>query len=106
LVLPGHNTPITDLANRISAIQRFHQERLDEILAMLITPLTITQISQALFGEVHGYNILLALEETGAHIEYLCLHGQIKIANLEELKSNDMSFPIYYQTVAATNQKL
>jgi len=99
LVLPGHNSPITDLSNRIDAIQTLHRDRLDEIRAMLAIPQTIVQVSQALFGEVHGYNILLALEETGAHIEYLSLHGQIKISNLDDLKSNNRVNPIYYQTL-------
>ena len=47
-------------------------------------PHTIAEVSQALFGEVHGYNVLLALEEAGAHVEYLYQRGLLGIENLEE----------------------
>jgi hypothetical protein len=36
-----------------------------------------------LFPEVRGYNVLLALEETGAHVEYLAQRAQIGWENLE-----------------------
>lgn len=99
LVLAGHNNPITDLSSRIDAIQIIHQERLDDVIAMLDTPKTIAQISHALFGAVHSYNVLLALEEAGAHIEYLSQQGQIKIANLEDLQASQHASAIYYQTL-------
>ncbi len=55
------------------------------------------EVSQALFGEVHGYNVLLAVEEAGAHVEYLYQRGLLGIDNLEELESNPAPAPIRYR---------
>ncbi|MBU0512409.1 MAG: MBL fold metallo-hydrolase [Chloroflexi bacterium] len=96
LTLGGHNAPIVDLPSRIDAIRDTHVRRLQEVLDLLAEPHTIAEISQSLFGEVHGYNVLLALEETGAHIEYLCQRGLIGIANLADLKNDDEPVPIRY----------
>ena len=49
-------------------------------------PRTIAEGSHALFGEAHGYNVLLALEEAGAHVEYLYQRGLLEIENLEEVE--------------------
>jgi hypothetical protein len=59
------------------------------------------QVSQALFGEVHGYNVLLALEETGAHVEYLAQRGRLRIANLEEVEGNHSPVALRYQRADA-----
>jgi hypothetical protein len=67
------------------------------VLGLLEQPHTILEISQALFGEVHGYNALLALEEAGAHVEYLYQRGQLGIDNLDELESNAEPAPIRYR---------
>ena len=103
LVLAGHNSPITNLPNRIDSIQTLHRKRLDDILSLLTTPHTVTQISHALFGQVHGYNVLLALEETGAHIEYLSQTGKISISNLNELLVKNNICAHYYVTIDSTN---
>jgi len=60
-------------------------------------PRTIAEVSQFLFGEVHGYNILLALEETGAHVEYLYQRGLLEIANLDDLENTHQVVPIRYR---------
>ncbi len=57
--------------------------RLQAVLDLLTVPRTIAEISARLFPEVRGYNVLLALEETGAHVEYLAQRGQIGLENLE-----------------------
>jgi hypothetical protein len=46
---------------------------------------------------VHGYNVLLALEETGAHLEYLYKIGFIGIDNLQEVEANQNAVPIRYR---------
>ena len=38
-----------------------------------------------LFGPRAGYTRLLALEEAGAHVEYLFQRGELRIANLEDV---------------------
>ena len=71
LTLGGHENVMTDLAGRLDAIRAIHMQRLQKVLDFLAEPLTIAEVSKKLFGEVKGYNILLALEEAGAHVEYL-----------------------------------
>ena len=50
-------------------------------------PMNVSQISQRMYPEVEGYHILLALEEAGAHVEYLYQHGHLAIANLKEFEA-------------------
>ena len=97
LTLGGHNEPITDLNSRIETIQQVHAERLDAVLGLLEHSHTVLEISQALFGEVHGYNALLALEEAGAHVEYLYQRGRLGIDNLDELENTPEPAPIRYR---------
>jgi glyoxylase-like metal-dependent hydrolase (beta-lactamase superfamily II) len=97
LTLGGHEDVITDLPKRIAEIRGLHRERLQQVLELLENPRTIADISQSLFGEVHGYNVLLALEEAGAHIEYLYQRGLLGIANLQEIAKNDRPATILYQ---------
>jgi glyoxylase-like metal-dependent hydrolase (beta-lactamase superfamily II) len=97
LTLGGHKAPIYDLPGRIDAIRKLHSERLEKTLALMKEPHTIREVSRGLFGEVHGYNVLLALEEAGAHIEYLYQRGQLGIENLEELDKASAPLPIRYR---------
>ena len=97
LTLGGHKEPIDDLPRRIQEIRELHRERLDKVLELLEQPKTIYEISEALFGEVHGYNKLLAVEEAGAHVEYLYQRGQLEIANLSEYEKGDRPPKILYQ---------
>lgn len=96
LTLGGHKSPINDLKARIDAIGELHRARLAQILDILGEPHTIVEISRAIFGKVHGYNVLLALEETGAHVEYLYQHGLLGIANIAELDNGSGPVPIQY----------
>jgi glyoxylase-like metal-dependent hydrolase (beta-lactamase superfamily II) len=86
LALGGHEAPMTDLRGRIAAIRAFHQQRLSRILEICAEPRTVVEISRALFGEVRSYHILLALEETGAHVEYLNQRGELAVANVSEIE--------------------
>lgn len=97
--LTGHEGDVTDLKRRIHEIEAMHKERCQRVLAYLEQPHTVKDTALSLFGEVHGYqgyNRLLALEEAGAHIEYLHLRGLIKIANLQEIHHTDTPIPILY----------
>ncbi|RME88250.1 MAG: MBL fold metallo-hydrolase [Anaerolineae bacterium] len=97
LTLCGHNDPIRDLPARLRAIRQVHAERLQRTLELLAEPHTITELSKALFGKVEGYHILLALEEAGAHVEYLYQRGLIGIANLDEVAAESGSTAIRYR---------
>jgi hypothetical protein len=99
LTLGGHKEPITDLPTRLREIRALHTGRLNLVQEMLGEPRTIADVSQALFGEVHGYNVLLALEEAGAHVEYLYQRGLLGIANLDDLTASDRHVPILYNRV-------
>ncbi len=96
LVLGGHEKPIHDLAARIRAIKAMHQERLEKVLALLEKPGTVADVSRALFPRVEGYHVLLALEEAGAHVEYLALRGHLRVVNHEAIARNGRQ-PILYQ---------
>jgi len=88
LALGGHETPIEDLAGRIEAIEQFHKVRLEAVARLCEDePRSVVEISRALFGRVDGYHILLALEETGAHVEYLYQRGELLASNLEEIET-------------------
>ncbi len=96
LTLGGHEGPMTDLPGRLSEIRSMHRQRLEKVVELLSKPHTIEEISFQLFGEVHGYNVLLALEEAGAHVEYLYQRGVLEIHNLEELERGSQPVAIYY----------
>lgn len=69
--LGGHGAPIPDLPRRVDEIRRHHDERLDRVLAELGEPHTIAELADTLFPSARGYHRLLAIEEVGAHVEYL-----------------------------------
>ncbi|MCY3834409.1 MAG: MBL fold metallo-hydrolase [Chloroflexi bacterium] len=90
LALGGHEEPIHDLYGRIQAIRASHNRKLDRIRKIMRdrgAPMTIGQISKAMYPDVEGYHVLLAIEEAGAHIEYLYQHGRLTIANLREFEA-------------------
>ena len=87
--LGGHEEPTQDVAARCAEIRRLHRERLDRILDLCREPQTTSEISRQLFGGVRGYDVLLALEEAGAHVEYLHQRGELEASNLSELESED-----------------
>lgn len=97
IFLGGHKAPVTDLVGRVSEIKKVHQERLEKICELLKEPHTVAEASRVLFGEVHGYNELLAVEEAGAHVEYLYQRGLLEIANLKDLEETSRPTPIYYR---------
>jgi len=97
LTLGGHKKPVTDLSARLKAIRALHRDRLDHVLDLLVEPHTISEVSKALFGDVEGYHILLALEEAGAHVEYLYQRGLLGIENLSELEADTTPIPIRYR---------
>lgn len=81
LALPSHEEPIEDLRGRIQAIRQMHERRLERVLELCSTPQSIAEVSRALFGRVRDYHVLLALEEAGAHVEYLHQRGELLAAN-------------------------
>ena len=87
--LPGHEAPIEDLDGRIAGIVSHHQRRLSQVLDICREPLALVEVSKRLFGPRVGYTRLLALEEAGAHVEYLFQRGELRIANLEDVHAGE-----------------
>jgi glyoxylase-like metal-dependent hydrolase (beta-lactamase superfamily II) len=96
LAIGGHGPVIEDIAGRVHEIEQLHRSRLAEILELLDQPMTIAGVSDALFPDVEGYTQLLALEEAGAHVEYLSQRGYLGIENLDELGPSN-AVPIVYR---------
>lgn len=84
--LGGHEFEINDLAERILDTIRFHEGRLQKTLDLLDEPRTIAEVSLGLFGERQDYHVLLAMLETGAHMEYLYERGQLVVTNIEDVE--------------------
>ena len=99
LTLGGHKSPIKDVGARIDEIRAEHAARLNKIMALLAEKRTIAEVSEKLFGAVDGYNALLALEEAGAHVEYLYQRGLLAIDNLEQIDKSEQIIPIRYHSL-------
>lgn len=97
LALCGHKRVITDLPARISEIRDMHMDRLEKVLQFFQSPNTIDALSNSLFGEANGFNALLAIEEAGAHVEYLYQRGLLTIVNYEQLEDGNNPVVINYQ---------
>lgn len=90
LGLGGHEGEITDVPTRVRELLCHHQERLLNILTIFKDPKTTAEMTQMIYPMYpEGYNHLLALEEIGAHVEYLHDYGFIRIQNLEDLLNEE-----------------
>ncbi len=78
LGLGGHGVPIPDLRNRIGEIRRHHDDRFQSVWEALDQPRTVADLADKLFPTAEGYHRLLALEEVGAHVEYLQSRKRIR----------------------------
>lgn len=95
VALGGHESPMSDVLSRAEEIRARHMEKLQEVLAICEKPKTIAEISLARYSRRHGYEVLLALTETGAHVEYLYERGHLMVANLSEVE-NDPAAAVRY----------
>jgi glyoxylase-like metal-dependent hydrolase (beta-lactamase superfamily II) len=96
LTLGGHEGPVIDLDGRIREIAQVHRDRLMDILALTQQACTIDTIMRHLFPTVEGYHQLLAVEEAGAHVEYLHQRGFLTVENFEEIE-NGKGVPVRYK---------
>jgi len=94
----GHQTVMKDPYARIDAIEAFHMARLDRVVEICRQPCSIKDICSHLFDTVSGFNLLLALEEAAAHVEYLYQRGRLTINNLEDLE-REANPVLYYRTM-------
>lgn len=89
LALGGHESPIQDVYKRIDQIRQSHERKLDRVIEAISEaerPITINEITKQMYPRVKGFNILLAMEEVGAHVEYLDQHGRLAVSNLDEVE--------------------
>jgi glyoxylase-like metal-dependent hydrolase (beta-lactamase superfamily II) len=105
LTLAGHDDPIPNLLVRLAEIQLEHASRLKLTMDFLTEPHTIADVSKELFGSVYGYHVLLAIEEAGAHVEYLHQRGLLRIVNMDELESDTCPVVTRYQRIDETVTK-
>jgi glyoxylase-like metal-dependent hydrolase (beta-lactamase superfamily II) len=92
LAMGGHEDPIHDLYTRIDAIKADHEAKLDRVCDVIRgggSALCISDISKAMYPDMSGYHVLLALEEVGAHVEYLYERGALAVENLHELEHGE-----------------
>jgi len=91
LCLGGHERPFEDLAGRVAEIRADHDRKLEWILGLLRDggPLTMEALSGRMYPTVTGWDVLLAIEEVGAHVEYLYERGVLGVANLDEVEREE-----------------
>jgi glyoxylase-like metal-dependent hydrolase (beta-lactamase superfamily II) len=78
LVLPSHGEPFEDLASRIDSILAHHDERNGQLLEMLSEPRTGFDLTLGVFGELPPENLLHAIRESQAHLNYLQAEGFVR----------------------------
>jgi glyoxylase-like metal-dependent hydrolase (beta-lactamase superfamily II) len=98
VALGGHEDPIENIPARIDEIVDFHQHRLAKLLELCDSPKHVGQLSQELFGPRKHYHILLALLETGAHLEYLYERGYVRVANMDDVEREYNPVLLYERT--------
>jgi hypothetical protein len=92
VALGGHEGPIHNVYQRISEIRAGHMRKLDRVRKMIhesTEPPTTHEISRKMFPDAQGFHELLALEEAAAHVEYLYEHGELAVANLENVEAEE-----------------
>ncbi|PJF30535.1 MAG: hypothetical protein CUN52_04010, partial [Phototrophicales bacterium] len=92
LALGGHEDPIRNFYDRVHDIRVSHERKLNRVLDIIKNaghPVTIREVTHLMYPDKKGYDTLLALEEAGAHIEYLYQHGMISVANLHQVEDED-----------------
>ncbi|MCL4256534.1 MAG: MBL fold metallo-hydrolase [Anaerolineae bacterium] len=92
LALGGHEDPIRNFYERVRDIRASHDRKLNRVLDIIKNaghPVTIREVTHLMYPDKTGYDTLLALEEAGAHIEYLYQHGMISVDNLHQVEDED-----------------
>ncbi len=98
LGLGGHLGDIPDVSKRIDETLEFHEARLEKTRSICNAPKTLADISLELFGKRESYHILLAILETGAHVEYLYERGILEVVNHQAIEDADNPV-LQYQAV-------
>ncbi len=87
LALGGHEEPIENFYDRIGTIRKDHDRKLSRILDYLEQePMTMEELNGKMYPTVKNWDVLLAIEEVGAHVEYLYERGALRVVNLDEVE--------------------
>jgi len=79
LVLPSHGRPFRGGQNRLDELIKEHEDCLGQLLGRCRQPRRAIDVFPALFrGEVSDSNLLMAVGEAIAHLNYLCYRGQLR----------------------------
>lgn len=92
VALGGHEGPIHNVYQRIAEIRQGHMRKLDKVRNIIESSteaLTLAEISKAMFPDAREFHMLLALEEAAAHVEYLYEHGELGVANIDEVETTE-----------------
>lgn len=95
LVLGGHEEPLDDLVGRIEQIRHSHERKLERFYNLCSHPRTIAELSLEHYGKRQGYDIILALTEAGAHVEYLYQRGYLTLANVDDVERDPNPVLLY-----------
>lgn len=79
LVLPSHGKPFTGIHKRIQQLRDHHAERLQEVLAVCVTPMSAHDIVPIMFKRpLDAHQLTFALGEALAHCHYLWFEGKLE----------------------------
>ena len=98
VTLGGHEDPMDDLHGRIEHIQTRIDEKLVfimDIMRKAEEPLSIAEVSKRRYRQQSGFDVLLALQEAGAYMEYLYDRGYLAIANMDEVENEYNPMVLY-----------
>lgn len=101
LAMGGHEAPIENLHERIDNLQQRIDHKLERLLRTIRNadePISTVEVSKRMYPDKHGFDVLLALQEAGAYVEYLYHRGYLAIANLEEYDADDNPALLYTLT--------
>jgi len=79
-VWPGHGEVIDNFRDVIDKTRRHHIQRLNAVYDIINSnkgPKTIYETALILYPGIKGFDILLGLSETVAHLDYLCDEGKV-----------------------------
>lgn len=79
LVLPGHGEALQEAGQRIAEITGHHRQRLEHIRGMVQArgPCAPFELASQLYGCLSGWDVLLAVSEVSAHLDWLTVHGYL-----------------------------
>ncbi|MDO5566349.1 MAG: MBL fold metallo-hydrolase [Planctomycetia bacterium] len=96
VIFPGHEEVVTDIPSRIALVKKStlrRNGRTLDIIARATEPPTADEIARKLYLTSHSSRVFFAICDVGARLEYLQLHGELAVANYEQLPA--MQHPVY-----------